>query len=327
MKQMLTYKFTTDYSTHRNDMQSLWKRVYGHPNEKLFDTFYTNNPLGAPFLGLCYDGDRLVGQENYISQNVAYSGVLYHGAMGIDTLVDPEYRLFHGIFGKLCTLTIEELSNRSDLLFANANEDSKKYYLKYFNWKITEKISIYKKITNFSDFNIESILNFIRPVNPHSDFLLSTVVNFPSNLIDPLIENYRLKSKSAFFHKTASFLNWKFLNNKHYRTKGYILYLKDKACGYCITYDTENEKRILDILVEDENPEIFLKTISTLSTIAKEQGITRLVIHSTDTAWYKPILKKLLFIKRMEYDFITNIFNNHLPQTGWVVHCGDFDFF
>lgn len=316
-----------DYSTHRKDMQSLWQRVYGHQNEKLFDTYYTNNPLGAPFLGFCYDGDRLVGQENYISQNVAYSGVIYHGAMGIDTLVDPNYRLFHGIFGKLCTLTIEELNNRYDLLFANANEDSKKYYLKYFDWKITEKISIYKKITYFSGLKIGGILNFIRLSKRYTDFLLSPVVNFSSELIDPLIENYRLISKNAFFYKPASFLNWKFLNNKHFRTTGYILYLNNKAVGYCITYDINNEKRILDILVEDENPEIFRKTISTLSTIAKGQGITCLVIHSTDTAWYKPILKRLLFIKTMEYDFITKIFNKNFPQTGWVLHCGDFDTF
>jgi hypothetical protein len=99
-----------------------------------------NNPYGQPLLALCYDGNNLVGQENYIRQDVASNGGLYNGALGINTLVDPKYRLFHGVFGKLCELTIHGMKPHVDVLTAFANEESKKYYLEYFDWNLACKI-------------------------------------------------------------------------------------------------------------------------------------------------------------------------------------------
>lgn len=327
MKRSLDYILTNDYEGHRQNIHSFWERVNGHRNEHFFDTFYAGNPVGVPFLGLCYDGERLVGQENFISQDVAFCGTIFRGAMGVNTLVDPAYRLFHGVFGQLCRLTTDDLASKVDLLFAYANEESKKYYLKYFDWKIATKVGVYKKITKASGFNAESVLSFVRPGRRHTDLRLDPVPRFSSELLDPLIEFYRLATPHAYFHKSAAFLNWKYLDNRHYQTTGYLILAGDRLCGYCVTYDNGVERKILDILVEGDSPELFCKTISHLSLLASEQGLQRLVIYATPDAWYEPLLRKLIFLKRWEIDFITRNFTEELSQAGWVVHCGDFDMF
>ena len=94
----LTYKCSTDYQAHRDNMLNLHKCGYGAALPQLYDSLYVGNPYGRPLLGLCYDKDTLVGQENYIRQNLASAGKLHNGALGINTLVDPKYRLFHGVF-------------------------------------------------------------------------------------------------------------------------------------------------------------------------------------------------------------------------------------
>lgn len=327
MKCLLNYIFTTNYTAHRNDLYNFWEEIHGHKNKTFFDSFYSGNPLGNPLLGLCYNGNRLIGQENYLLQNVSYAGDLYFGAMGIDTLVDPEYRLFHGVFGKLCRLTIDEISQCCDMLFAYANEESKQYYLKYFGWKITAKLGIYKKIVKTSGINAESLLAFIRPGKHYKDLKLDLVSNFPSKILMPLIEKYRLTSPHVYFYKSSDFLNWKFLNNVHYQTNGYLITSGGFVYGYCVTYNAGIECNVLDILVDENNPELFIKTILSLSHIAKEQGMQRIVIYATPDAWYKPLLSRMVFIKRGEVDFITRFFNKDLPQSGWIVHRGDFDIF
>jgi len=327
MKRSLEYMVTTDYEDHRQNIHSFWERIYGHRNELFFDSFYAGNPAGEPFLGLCYDGERLVGQENFIPQGVACSGTPFRGAMGVNTLVDPDYRLFHGVFGHLCRLTTDMLTSKVDLLFAYANEESKKYYLKYFNWKITAKVGVYKKITSASGLNVESLLSLVKPGRRHAYLRLDPVSRFSLELLDPVLERYRLASRHAYFHKTAAFLNWKFLGNLHYKTNGYLIFSGDHLCGYCITYDTGGERKILDILVEGDNPDLFRKTISHLARQAREQCIRRLVIYATPDAWYEPLLRKMAFFKRWEIDFLTHAFSENIPQSGWVVHCGDFDMF
>ncbi|ABB32251.1 hypothetical protein GeomeDRAFT_1548 [Geobacter metallireducens RCH3] len=327
MKRTLDYTFTTNYADHRQNIHSFWERINGHRNERFFDSFYAGNPAGESYLGLCYDGERLVGQENYIPQDVACAGTLYRSAMGVNTLVDPDYRLFHGVFGKLCRLTTDELEQKVDLLFAYANEESKKYYLKYFNWKITAKVGVYKKITNASGLNAESVLSFVKPGRRHADLSLNLVSRFSPEQLDPVLERYRRASKHAYFHKTAAFLNWKFLGNLHYQTTGYQIMAGDRVCGYCVTYDTGSERKILDIIVEGDDPELFRKAISHLARLASEQGIQRLVIYATPDAWYEPLLRKMVFLKRWDIDFLTHAFTDNLPDKGWVVHCGDFDMF
>jgi hypothetical protein len=105
----LTYKCSTDYLKYRENILDLPRRDSGRVADCLYDSLYQGNPYGDPLLGLCFDGEELVGQENYIRQDVACAGKIYRAALGINTLVDSRYRLFHGVFGELCKLTIDKM--------------------------------------------------------------------------------------------------------------------------------------------------------------------------------------------------------------------------
>lgn len=327
MKAKLMFEITSDYATYRKDILDFRQRIYGNDNASFYDSFYTGNPSGEPLLGLCFDGEKLVGQENYIRQKVACNGKVYDGALGINTLVDPRYRLFYGVFGKLCKLTIDMIKNQTDVLCAFANEDSKKYYLKYFRWKVASKVKVYKKVTKYSGPNRESILSFARPGGLHSDLILEEVTEFNPAILDPVLERYLNDSNYCYFYKTSAFLNWKFLNNKHYDVNGYYVLYKDKICGYCVTYDDGIEKKIVDILIEKNNIKIFKKTISCLSYLSRKQGIRRLVIYATPNCWYEKALRRYFFIRRWDFDFITFTYGKPLPNSDWVIHIGDFDIF
>lgn len=327
MKSKLWYECSSDYSRYKEDMLALRKRIYGNENETFFDSFYMGNPSGEPMLGLCFDGEKLVGQENYIRQDVGSVGIIHRGAMGINTLVDPDYRLFHGVFGKLCELTIKALKPQVDILFAFANEESKKYYLKYFQWKVATKIRVYKKITKFSGLNLESLLSFAKPGKRQRDLTLEQVSKFNPVLLDPLLERYLRESRDFYFYKTSVFLNWKFLNNKHYKVKGYYIKYKDKICGYCATYDDGFERKIVDLLVEKNDVTTFDKTISFLSYYSRLDGMRRLVMYATPNCWYEENLRKHFFIQRWDFDFITHTFDKTLSSSDWVIHIGDFDIF
>jgi hypothetical protein len=308
-------------------MLDLVTREYGKAKPRLYDSLYTGNPYGEPLLGLCFDGVTLVGQENYIRQDIACRGTLYKAALGINTLVDSRYRVFHGIFGKLCGLTIEKMKPKVDALCAFANEDSKKYYLKYFQWKIASKVQVYKKPTRYSGLNLESILSCIRPGRLHENVILQEVNEFDAVVLDPLLDEYMRTSDHFYFRKTSEFLNWKFLNNRHYDVSGYYIVKNGTIRGYCTTMNDGIEKKIIDILVERNDKKIFETTISSLSHLSRKQGLRRLVVYATPNCWYEKALKRHLFIRRWEFDFITLAFSKTLPRKDWVIHIGDFDIF
>ncbi len=293
----------------------------------LYDSLYMGNPYGDHLLGLCFDGQKLVGQENYIRQNVACSGTVYEAALGINTLVDPRYRLFHGVFGKLCELTISRMKTRLDVLCAFANEESKMYYRKYFQWELASKVRVYKKITKYPGASVESILSFIRPGRLHRDVSLEEVTEFDPAVLDPFLDRYLCNSNHCYFHKTSAFLNWKFLNNKHYDVTGYYILCKDDISGYCVTYNDGIEKKIIDILIEKNDTRVFEKTISYLVHLSRKQGMRQLVIYATPKCWYERALRRRFFIRRWDFDFITRTFAKTLPSSDWVIHIGDFDIF
>ena len=327
MAQNLTYKCSSNYLKYRKNILDLHKRGYGTVPSTRYYSLYLGNPYGDPLIALCFDKETLVGQENYIRQNVAVSGTLYDGALGVDTLVDPKYRLFHGVFGKLCELTINEMKHRVDILCAFSNEESKEYYLKYFQWNLASKVQVYKKATKYSGLNRESLLAFARPGKVHRELILEEVAEFKPAVLDPILEQYINDSKHFYFHKTSEFLNWKLLNNKHYDVTGYYIIYNDNVCGYCATYDDGIEKKIVDILIQNNNIKIFEKTISSLSMLARKQGMQRLVIYATPNCWYENALKRHFFIKRWDFDFITRTFEKTLPCANWVIQIGDFDIF
>jgi hypothetical protein len=327
MPKELNYEFSDDYNLHKGNILDLHKREYGKVNPAQYDSLYMGNPHGKPLMGLCYDGNKLVGQENYILQNIAYNGMIFNGALGVNTIVDENYRLFHGVFGKLCDLTIDRMKLSTDILCAFANEESKKYYLKYFKWNVASKIQVYKKATKSSGLNPESMLAIVRPGKQYQDIELIKIGEFEQDVIDPIIERYHKSSDHFYFYKTSEFLNWKFLNNKRYNMQGYYIVYKNQIAGYCVTYDDDIERKIVDILVEKNNVEIFEKTVAYLALITKKQGLKRLSIYATPDCWYEKALKRQIFIRRWDFDFITRALSKKLPDAKWVIHIGDLDVF
>ncbi len=327
MKAKLRYECTSDYYRYREDILEFWKRIYGKDHTAFYDSFYAENPAGEPLLGLCFDGEKLVGQENYILQEIGSGGRRFRAAMGVNTMVDPGYRLLYGVFGKLCRLTIDALKPRVDILFAFANEESKKYYLKYFQWNVAAKINVYKKATKFSGPNLESVLSFARPGRRQKDLVLEEVSEFDPAVLDPLLEKNLEDSKDSYFYKTTEFLNWKFLSNSHYKVRGYYIKYRDNVAGYCLTYDAGFERKVADILIENNDVNICDRTISHLSYCAGREGKRRLVFYATPDCWYEKTLRRHCFIRRWDFDFITRTYDTILPRTRWVVHVGDFDMF
>jgi hypothetical protein len=247
--------------------------------------------------------------------------------MGINTLIDPDYRLFHGVFGKLCTLTMDELRPKVDLLFAYANEESKKYYLKYFDWQITCKAGVYKKITATGGPLRENLLSCIRPGAKSRSLDLGETSRFEAEKLDPLLERHCQVSPHAYFHKTADFLNWKFLANSHYPARGYYLLHRGELAGYCVTYDDGSEKKILDFIIADNDRSLCATMFSSLAQLAREQGLRRLVVYATPGCWYEGILRRQIFLKRWEIDFLTHAFDREVVEGPWVIHIGDFDMY
>ncbi len=327
MRAKLRYECTSDYERYREDILEFWKRIYGKDHAFFYDSFYAGNPAGEPLLGLCFDGEKLVGQENYIIQEIGSGGRRFRAAMGVNTMVDPDYRLLYGVFGKLCRLTIDSLKPMVDILFAFANEESKKYYLKYFQWNVAAKIRVYKKVTKFSGPNLESILSFVRPGRRHKDLLLEEVSEFDSAVLDPLLEKCLGDSKDSYIYKTTEFLNWKFLSNKHYKVRGYYIKHRGKVAGYCATYDAGFERKVADILIGNNDINIYDQTLSHLSHCAGLEGKRRLVVYATPDCWYEKTLRRNCFIRRWDFDFITRTYDTILPGLQWIIHVGDFDMF
>jgi hypothetical protein len=308
-------------------MIALHKRVNGEVSPEAYDTYYQRNPLGEPLLGLCFHDHKLVGQENYIRQDVGCARALYKGALGINTRVDSDYRLFYGVFGKLIEMTIDTLKNELDILCAFANEESKKYYLKYFGWSVASKVRVYKKAVSYSGANLDSVLALARPGKLHNDVTLTKATQFDSSELEPLLDRYLDKSEHYYFHKTTQFINWKLLNNKRYDVIGYYILKNEELCGYCATCDNGTERRVVDLLIADDNTNIFNKTISTLAYFARKQGMKGLIIYATPNCWYEKYLRRQLFIRTWDFDFIVRNLSKRLPTTNWIIQIGDFDIF
>ena len=326
-KPNLKYFCASDFPRYRADMLHLLDRCADGLPVSAYDTYYQGNPLGPPLLGLCFDGEKLVGQENYVRQDLAVASTRYSGALGLNTLVDPSYRVFHGVFARLVEMTIEELRPRVDVLFAYANEASKKYYLKYFNWKVASPIRAYKKALRLSGWKKESLLALLRPGKTHSDVRLQETSQFEARVLDPVLAQHLVNSQEAYFHKTTDFLNWKFLYNKRYRTAGYYIFFHGSVKGYCITYDDGNICKVLDVLVDDNGEYVFSKTVSTLAYLTKKRGLSQLMIYATPDCWYRKLLHKHFFFPRWEFEFIFLDFSEQISNANWVVHIGDFDVF
>jgi len=83
MLKQLSYECSCDYLKYRQSMLELHEENTGRISEQLYDSLYLGNPYGKPLLGLCFDGDKLVGQENYIRQKLSSNGSMVRGALGL----------------------------------------------------------------------------------------------------------------------------------------------------------------------------------------------------------------------------------------------------
>ncbi len=327
MLKSLRYECSSNYLRQRDNILELHKRNYGSVNEKLYDSLYLGNPYGAPVLGLCFDGEKLVGQENYIRQNVTSNGSIYLGALGINTIVDSKYRLFYGVFKELIRITMDRMKEDTNILCAFANEESKQYYIKYFDWKVSSKVQVYKKSIGYAGLSAESFLAMLKRGKLNKDVALKEVKKYDPQVLDEILVNHTKTAKYSYFFKSCGFLNWKFLDNKHYAAVGYLIEDKGATRGYIITFDNGKETKIVDFLVDNDDVGIFEKTISSLAYIASKKGKKRLVIYATPNCWYLKVLKRKVFIYRWEFDFITALLNKVPISPEWVIQIGDFDIF
>ena len=308
-------------------MLELHKKNAATVSDKLYDSLYLGAPYGKPLLGLCFDGDKLVGQENYIRQDVTSNGSIHSGALGINTIVDSKYRLFYGAFKELIRITMDRMKEDTDILCAFANEESKQYYIKYFDWKISSKVQVYKKSIGYSGLSAESFLAMLKPGKLSKDFTLKEVSGFNPEILDVILMNHAKESKYSYFYKNTEFLNWKYSRNKHYDTVGYLIEDRGITRGYLVTFDDGIETKIVDFLVDNDDVELFGKTICSLGYIASKKGKKRLMIYATPNCWFLKALKKQMFIYRWEIDFITALLSKVPISPDWVIHIGDFDIF
>jgi len=327
MIKTLKYECSSDYLKNRESMLELHKKDGGNVFDNLYDSLYLGNPHGAPLLGLCFDGEKLIGQENYIRQNVTSNGSIRSGALGINTIVDSKYRLFYGAFKELIRITMDRMREDTDILCAFANEESKQYYIKYFDWKISSKVQVYKKSIGYSGLSFESILAILKPGKLSKDFSLKEVSGFNPEILDVILMNHARESKYSYFYKNTSFLNWKYLRNKYYETLGYLIEDNGATRGYVVTFDDGIETKIIDFLIEKDDVGVFERTISSLAHIASRKGKKRLMIYATPNCWYLKALKKQIFFYRWEFDFITALLKNVPIHPNWVIQTGDFDIF
>ncbi len=323
----LTYLCSSDYNRHRNSMLGLHRRNYGKVSEALYDSLYSGNPHGNPFLGLCYDGETLAGQENYIRQDLAFENGIKKSALGLNTIVAEEYRLFYGVFKNLVEMTMKKMKEEVDFLCAFANEESKKYYLKSFDWKIAAKVQVHKKVISYSHLSLKDLAFFMKKGRLHEELSLREVAHFDPAELDDLGGGHVASAWYCSFHKDTAFLNWKYLNHRHYHLTGYVIEYLEKVCGYVVTWDDGIELKVIDLLIKDDDPEVLRKTLSTLAYIGCRKNKKHLVIYATPGCWYLATLKKNWFIFRWEFDFISASLNGKPIPDRWVLHIGDLDVF
>ena len=327
MKSRLKYGVSLDYQAHRKLMIDLHGRNSEKSSEKLYDSLYLGNPYGEPLLGLCFDGENLIGQENYIRQDVAFNGNIYKSALGVNTIVDSKYRITYGVFKELIRLTMDKLKENTDVICSNAIEESEKYYLKYFNWEVSSKVQVYKKGIGYRGLSAETVLAFLRPGRISKHLTLKEVKEFDPKVLTAIIDEHMNNSKYTYFYKTAEFLNWKYLKNSHYKLIGYEIESKGTICGYVVTYENGIELKVVDFLLKNDDADMFRDLTSTLSYIGSRKGKKRLVIYATPSCWYLKSLKKQFFIYRWDFDFITANLNKTPIGNQWVIQIGDFDIF
>lgn len=327
MLKKLEYLCSSDYLKYRESMLGLHKKNEERVSDKLYDSLYLGNPYGRPLLGLCFDGEKLVGQENYIRQDVTSNGAIRSGALGINTIVDSNYRLFYGVFKELIRMTMDRMKKDTDILCAFANEESKQYYIKYFDWKISSKVQVYKKSIGYSGLSAETLLAIFKRGKLIKDFTLAEVKRFDPEILNEILTDHTKTAKYSYFFKSCEFLNWKYLDNKHYETAGYLIKDKGITRGYIVTFDQGIETKIVDFLIDKDEVGVFERTISSLAHIAAKKNKKRLVIYATPNCWYLKVLKRQMFIYRWEFDFITALLNKVSIYPDWVIQIGDFDIF
>ena len=215
----------------------------------------------------------------------------------------------------------------TDILCAFANEESKQYYIKYFDWKISTKVQVYKKSIGYSGFSPESFLAILKPGKLSKDFILKEVKVFDPKILNSILNNHITIANYSYFYKTTEFLNWKYFGNKHYDLAEYLIEDKGATRGYLVTFDDGIETKIVDFLIDKDDVEIFERTIRSLSYMASRNGKKRLVIYATPNCWYLKVLKRQMFIYRWEFDFITALLNKNSIHPDWVIQIGDFDIF
>jgi len=313
---------------HRGNMLDLHQREYGVVRPELYDSLYLKNPEGDPLLGLCFDGRKLVGQENYIRQNLALRGRLLRSAIGVNTVVDPQYRLFYGVFKELIQLTMNKMrEGNNEILCTNANDQSQPYYTKYFDWKIMTRVQVHKKSIGSLAFSREGFLSLLRPGRPHKDFTLQKVDEFDPGILKSIIDRHFEKASYGYFVKTVEFINWKYLENQYYLLKGFLIQDHGITRGFVVTHDDGAELKIIDFLIENDDTSVFEKTINALAYTGSRNGKKRLVIYATPDCWYLKSLKKQLFFRRWDFDFLTISLKGTPMPDCWVLQVGDFDIF
>lgn len=134
---------STRLAEHKKNILKLFHDSFGKPlDEAVWDWAYQDNPLGEPYVALCYDNGELVGHYAMVAMPVGSPSASLNSYLSMTTMVAPTHRM-HGLFVKLASEVYSQATNDGvDLVFGFPNEQSAPGFERKLQWQLGEPASV-----------------------------------------------------------------------------------------------------------------------------------------------------------------------------------------
>jgi hypothetical protein len=136
-----------DLVQYRTVILELFNACFGEKlDQSIWDWAYLDNPMGNPFVSLCFDDEVLAGHYAIIPYNLVHNGRTIQACLSLTSMVDVKYRKC-GLFVEQAKRVFEKAKDSGvDLVFGFPNAKSTPGFRKRLGW-ILEAPDIVASVT------------------------------------------------------------------------------------------------------------------------------------------------------------------------------------
>jgi len=305
---------TANLEKDQPEIESLWRKNFGHSIGKRFYWIYENNPSGPATCLLLKDKKGIAGAIALFPRRMLINGKYVKAGIAGDFVVDEGHR----VLGPALSLQKSAISHcdgeRFDILYGFPNKKSEAVLLRAGYKVLGVILSLTKPLKSY--YYLKKFINIPVVTKALSKPIDLAMKSLSKETYYKATDEYSFETPSSFDsrfdnlwervsthfpiigERTSSYLNWRFIQSphKHYEIFAMVQKKSRDVSGY-IAYTIANNKSFIEDLLSLNMDEILESLLSEFLLYQRQKGI--------DSVTFNCMGPRVLVSKLKKYGFST----------------------